>query len=141
MLKIYTDGSCIGNPGPGGWAWAVPNGRSNGGFDPNSTNQRMELTASYMAVKENFEEEKILIISDSNYVVKCFNDNWWRGWIKRNWKNAAGKAVANQDLWQPFIELYQDHGNIEFQWVKGHSGDEMNDLVDEHARQQVYQNT
>lgn len=137
MLNIYTDGACSGNPGPGGWAWAIENGKQNNGFEKNTTNQRMELTASFEALKDNFNEPSINIVSDSNYVVKCFNDKWWQGWLKRNWKNAGGKPVANIDLWEPFIELYQKHNDINFEWVKGHSGHDMNDLVDQLARDAI----
>lgn len=132
-VVIYTDGACSGNPGPGGWAWAVsPHGtpRASGGENP-STNQRMEIMAAFDAVK-TFRDDprKIVIVSDSNYVVKCFNDSWWKGWHARGWKNSQRQPVANRDLWEPFIDLVNTRGNVEFAWVKGHSGDPMNDLVD-----------
>ncbi len=132
-VVIYTDGACSGNPGPGGWAWAVsPTGepRKSGG-EPHSTNQRMEIMAAYDAVLTYADDPRpLVIVADSNYVVKCFTDNWWQGWIKRGWKNSQRQPVANRDLWEPFIELVQRRGNVEFAWVKGHSGDPMNDLVD-----------
>ena len=133
VVIVYTDGACSGNPGPGGWAWAVaPTGeRNDSGGESHTTNQRMELMAAYRAV-EAFHEESctIRIVSDSNYVVKCFNDGWWRGWHARGWKNSQRQPVANRDLWEPFIELVLARGNVEFEWVKGHSGDRMNDFVD-----------
>lgn len=130
-LVVYTDGACSGNPGPGGWAWAVSNSLFDSGSENPSTNQRMEIMAAYKAV-ENFakEFESIEVVSDSTYVVKCFNEKWHVGWEKRGWKNAAKKPVANQDLWKPFIKAVLEHGNIKFTWVKGHSGDKMNDYVD-----------
>lgn len=130
-VTIYTDGACSGNPGPGGWAWAVDKEVYGSGSENPSTNQRMEVLAAHMAVRE-FSDSTVLIeiVSDSTYVVKCFNDNWHIGWKKRNWKNSAGKQVANQDLWKPFIEDVLNHGNVTFRWVKGHSGDRMNDFVD-----------
>ena len=132
-VVIYTDGACSGNPGPGGWAWAVsPSGtpRGSGGENP-STNQRMEIMAAFNAVQTFYDDpRRIVIVSDSNYVVKCFNDGWWRGWHARGWKNSQRKPVANRDLWEPFIDLVNTRGNVEFAWVKGHSGDPMNDLVD-----------
>lgn len=130
-LVAYTDGACSGNPGPGGWAWATSKTEFDSGSESPTTNQRMEIMAAWRAV-ERFADthSSIEIVSDSNYVVKCFNDSWHLGWVKRNWKNASGKAVANQDLWKPFIELVLDHGNVTFTWVKGHSGHEMNDFVD-----------
>jgi ribonuclease HI len=70
------------------------------------------------------------VVSDSTYVVNCFRDRWWQNWLARGWRNSAGKAVANRDLWEPLIERYRSRGDITFRWVKGHSGDPFNDLVD-----------
>ena len=70
------------------------------------------------------------MVSDSTYVVNCFRDRWWQGWLERGWTNSAKKPVANRDLWEPLIGLYVDRGDVAFDWVKGHSGDRMNDLVD-----------
>ena len=132
-IVVYTDGACSGNPGPGGWAWAVaPDGAVNGsGGEAHSTNQRMEVMAAWKAL-QNFEDEDrtIVIVSDSTYVVKCFNDGWWKGWLRRGWRNSQNQPVANRDLWEPFIDLVNTRGRVEFRWVKGHSGDPMNDLVD-----------
>lgn len=124
----YTDGACSGNPGPGGWAWAVPGGAFASGAENPSTNQRMEIAAAYEAVKAN--PGTLKIVSDSTYVVHCFRDRWWEGWLKRGWLNSQRKPVANRDLWEPFIELVRQRGDVDFQWIKGHSGDPMNDLVD-----------
>lgn len=133
-IVIYTDGACSGNPGPGGWAWAVSRDIYNSGHENPSTNQRMEISAAAQAVEAHKDTHAhIEIVSDSQYVVKCFNDRWHVGWYKRNWKNSAGKPVANRDLWEPFIENVLNHGNITFTWVKGHSGHEMNDFVDQLA--------
>ena len=131
MTTIYTDGACSGNPGPGGWAWAIEGGGFGSGAAKHTTNQRMEVQAAFEAAQEN--SGPLLIISDSTYVVKCFNDRWYVGWKKRGWKNAKNQPVANQDLWAPFIELVLKRGDIKFQWVKGHSGHPMNDLVDQLA--------
>lgn len=124
---IYTDGACKGNPGPGGWAWAIPGGRWSSGYDPETTNQRMEVTAAYTAVRDN--PGRLRIVSDSTYVVNCFRDEWWKGWRARGWKNARKEPVANRDLWEPFVDLVERR-DVTFEWVKGHSGDPMNDLVD-----------
>ena len=129
MTTIYTDGACSGNPGPGGWAWAEVGGPHASGFEPQTTNQRMEIMAAFEAVKDH-PLGSLEIVSDSTYVVNCFRDRWWEGWQRRGWKNSAGKLVANRDLWEPFIALVRERGNVSFQWVKGHSGDVMNDLVD-----------
>ena len=133
VIVIYTDGACSGNPGPGGWAWAVaPSGDINdSGAEARSTNQRMEIMAAYQAVIHFEDDPRIIrIVADSTYVVKCFNDGWWRGWHKRGWENSQRQPVANRDLWEPFIELVINRGRVEFEWVKGHSGNRMNDYVD-----------
>ncbi len=124
----YTDGACSGNPGPGGWAWAVDGGPYASGAEPRTTNQRMEIAAALEAVRAF--DGPLRIVSDSTYVVNCFRDRWWEGWLRRGWVNSAKKPVANRDLWEPLIELVNARGDVTFSWVKGHSGDRMNDLVD-----------
>jgi ribonuclease HI/uncharacterized phage-like protein YoqJ len=124
----YTDGACSGNPGPGGWAWAIPGGRYASGFASHTTNQRMEVSAALEAVRAI--EGPLEIVSDSTYVINCFRDKWWEGWLRRGWVNTQKKPVANRDLWEPFIELVRERDDVTFRWVKGHSGDPMNDLVD-----------
>jgi ribonuclease HI len=126
---VFTDGSCRGNPGPGGWAWAVDGGRSDSGGEPHTTNQRMEVTAVMRALQSL--PGPIHVVSDSTYVVNCFKDRWWQGWQRRGWRNTQGKPVANQDLWRELIPLVVESGRpVSFEWVKGHSGHRMNDLVD-----------
>lgn len=128
-VEVYTDGACSGNPGPGGWAWATRDGRQGSGGEPQTTNQRMEITAAFEAVR-TLDDGPLVVVSDSTYVVNCFRDRWWQGWISRGWLTSARKPVANRDLWQPFVELVGERGDVRFRWVKGHSGDPMNDLVD-----------
>lgn len=70
------------------------------------------------------------VVSDSSYVVNCFKDGWWKGWLRRGWKTASSKPVANRDLWEPFVSLVRDRGDVEFEWVKGHSGHPMNEAAD-----------
>jgi ribonuclease HI len=70
------------------------------------------------------------VVSDSTYVVNCFRDRWWEGWLRRGWVNSARKPVANRDLWEPLVEAVRQRDDVTFRWVKGHSGDRMNDLVD-----------
>ena len=125
---VYTDGACRGNPGPGGWAWAIDSGHWASGADAQTTNQRMEIMAAYQAVRD--VAGPLEVRSDSTYVVKCFNDQWHRGWKARGWKNSQKQPVANRDLWEPFIELVLARGDVTFTWVKGHSTDRMNQLVD-----------
>jgi ribonuclease HI len=128
---VYTDGACQGNPGPGGWAWAVPGGAFASGADARTTNQRMEVNAVLEAVRSL--SGPLDVVSDSTYVVNCFRDSWWEGWLARGWVNSARKPVANRDLWEPLIDLFRTREGITFRWVKGHSGDYMNDLVDQLA--------
>lgn len=127
---VYTDGACLGNPGQGGWAWAVVDGGPfASGPDPQTTNQRMEIQAVLEAVRAL--DGPLCVRSDSTYVVHCFRDQWWRGWVANGWRNKAKKPVANQDLWKPLVEEYQAAPErLQFEWVKGHSSDQMNDLVD-----------
>lgn len=129
VTLVYTDGACSGNPGPGGWAWAVPDGLYRSGAAARTTNQRMEIQAALDAVTAL--SGRLEVVSDSTYVVNCFRDGWWRGWLSRGWINSQKKPVANQDLWAPLIDAYRgDPGRISFRWVKGHAGDPYNDLVD-----------
>lgn len=129
MTTVFTDGACLGNPGPGGWAWAVPDGPFAAGPDPATTNQRMEIRAALEAVTAL--AGPLEVVSDSTYVVNCFRDRWWEGWLARGWQNSARKPVANRDLWEPLVAAVRaDPGRVRFRWVKGHSGDPMNDLVD-----------
>lgn len=72
----------------------------------------------------------IEVVSDSQYVVKCFNEAWWEGWLRRGWKNSQRQPVANRDLWEPLIALVRERGDVTFRWVRGHNGDSMNELVD-----------
>jgi ribonuclease HI len=125
---VYTDGACSGNPGPGGWAWAVPGGAWARGHDPDTTNQRMELQAVLSATE--MLEGELDVVTDSTYVANCFRDGWWKGWEKRGWKNSAKQPVANRDLWEPLIAAHKAGRFGVPRWVKGHSGDVMNDLVD-----------
>lgn len=129
-VEVYTDGACSGNPGPGGWAWAIPGGEWARGADAATTNQRMELAAVLEAVTTL--TGPLEVVSDSTYVVNCFRDRWWAGWRKRNWRNSQNKPVANRDIWEPLIDrvLARD---IQFRWVKGHSTDPINAFVDQLA--------
>jgi ribonuclease HI len=132
-ITVFTDGACSGNPGPGGWAWAVPGGPWASGAEPRTTNQRMELTAVLEAVRSiaSGPGDTVLdVVTDSTYVANCFRDKWYLGWRRRGWKNTAGKPVANTDLWEPLIEAFEAGRFGVPRWVKGHGGDPMNDLVD-----------
>ena len=127
-VSVFTDGACSGNPGPGGWAWALDLDTWASGSETTSTNQRMEIRAALEAVTAL--DGPLLVVSDSTYVVNCFRDRWWDGWLKREWVNSQKKPVANRDLWEPLIRAVNERGDVAFHWVKGHSGHEMNDFVD-----------
>ena len=101
MITVYTDGACSGNPGPGGWAWAVVDGGPfASGAEAHTTNQRMEITAAFDAVRTlDDTTDGLHVVSDSTYVVYCFRDRWWEGWLRRGWINSQRKPVANRDLW------------------------------------------
>jgi ribonuclease HI len=127
-MIAYTDGSCLGNPGKGGWAVYCPeNGYEETGSVKSSTNNRMELTAIIAAMKV---EGITKIITDSEYCVKGAT-TWVNGWIKRDWKTAAGTKVKNDDLWKELMELVPT--NFQFEWVKAHDVNEHNNHVDKLA--------
>lgn len=125
---VYTDGACSGNPGPGGWAWVVPGGTWRSGFDPATTNQRMEISAALSAC-ETFEGP-LEIVSDSTYVVNCWRDRWWEGWLRKGWRNSKREPVANRDLWERLVPHFRDRPDLKLRWVKGHSGDQWNEVAD-----------
>ena len=134
VTEVYTDGACSGNPGPGGWAWAVAPGGNphDSGGERLTTNQRMELQAVLEALRSlgvGSEAGPIVVVSDSTYVINCFRDKWWVKWQQNGWRNSKRQPVANADLWKPLVELVNS-GSVTFRWVRGHSGDPMNELVD-----------
>ena len=129
---VYTDGSSTGRWGAGGWAWVVidgPNaGRHDSGGDTWTTNQRMELQAAHEAVRAI--SGLLLVVSDSQYVVNCFNDKWWR-----RWRQVGFRGVKNADIWEPFIDdVLARRGEVKFAWVRGHAGLPGNEAVDVHAK-------
>ena len=135
MIKIYTDGSCIGNPGSGGWAAIILNDEKQNiisGKKKNTTNNQMELMAAIKALVFLKKKQKIRIYTDSNYVKEGIT-NWIKFWEKNNWKTANKKKVKNVELWIKLNTLSNFH-DIEWQCVKGHSGDPMNSMVDKLAK-------
>lgn len=132
LTIVYTDGACSGNPGPGGWAWGVEDGRFESGAVAHTTNQRMEIMAAFEAVRTL--PGRLEVVSDSTYVVNCFKQRWHASWRTNGWRNSQNKPVANRDLWEPFIELALSR-KVTFRWVKGHGTDIMNAWVDELAVQ------
>jgi len=134
-VEIYTDGSCLGNPGPGGWAALLcygPHRREISGAQSDSTNNRMELMAAIAALEALTQPCYVQLHTDSQYVRQGITQ-WLYAWQQRNWKTASGKPVKNQDLWQRLHTASQRH-KIDWHWVKGHAGDPNNECVDQLAR-------
>ncbi len=129
---IYTDGACKGNPGPGGWGvllTAGENRREMCGGELNTTNNRMELTAAIEALRVLNRRARVRLFTDSSYVKQGI-ETWIHGWKKNGWKTADKKPVKNADLWQA-LDLVAAQQDVEWRWVKGHSGDPGNDRADE----------
>jgi|TARA_B100001758_G_scaffold245536_1_gene258722 ribonuclease HI len=141
ILYIYTDGACRGNPGKGGWgAWLVYNKTEKElyGFSADTTNNIMELTAVIEALKSLKRKCPIIITTDSTYVKNGIND-WIYSWKKNNWKTANKKSVKNKELWIALDELCALY-DIEWKWVKGHSGHPGNEKADQLANQAIDEN-
>jgi ribonuclease HI len=134
-VEIFADGACKGNPGPGGYGAILkygPETKEISGFDPMTTNNRMEITAVIEALRRIKRPTRIKVVSDSNYLVKGMTE-WMPGWIKRNWLNSQKKPVLNRDLWEKLLKLSQPH-QIEWEWTKGHDGHPENERCDQLAR-------
>ena len=134
-LKIFTDGACSGNPGKGGWAAIILDSNASqsriSGSEKNTTNNRMELMAPIMALKEVRGQPEITIYTDSKYVKDGITD-WIKKWKLNNWKNSNKKPVKNKDLWIKLDNSCKKH-KVKWKWVKAHAGNELNNLVDELA--------
>lgn len=133
-VEIFTDGACRGNPGPGGWAALLRYGDEEKvlrGAEPATTNNRMELQAAIEGLAALKRSSRVILTTDSEYLRQGIND-WVPRWKKNGWRTAARKPVKNQDLWEKLDELAGNH-DIEWHWVKGHSGHRENELVDEAA--------
>nr|AJO70731.1 ancestral ribonuclease H AncB [synthetic construct] len=136
QIEIYTDGSCLGNPGPGGWGALLRYNQHEKELSQGyaqTTNNRMELMAAIEALNSLKEPCNVILYTDSQYVKNGIT-KWIHNWKKNNWKTASGKPVKNQDLWQALDEAIQRH-QIDWRWVKGHSGHPENERCDQLARQ------
>ncbi len=134
-ISIHTDGSCLGNPGPGGWAALLRYQQKEhelSGGEPDTTNNRMELMAAIVALETLTEPCVVALYIDSQYVRQGITE-WMPNWIRRNWKTAAGDPVKNRDLWERLHAAASRH-RIEWHWVRGHNGDPDNERVDLLAR-------
>ena len=138
IVEIYSDGSCLGNPGPGGWGvllrWRGIERELSGG-ERDTTNNRMELRAAIEALNTLKKPSQVVLTTDSRYVIQGINE-WMAGWVARGWKTASKRPVKNQDLWQALHSAIQPH-DITWQWVKGHAGHDENERVDTLARNEA----
>lgn len=137
-LEIYTDGACRQNPGPGGWGAMLVAGekvKKIFGGEPETTNNRMELMAAIAALESLKRSCKLTLYTDSTYVLKGITE-WMSNWKKRNWKTAARKPVKNADLWQR-LDLAAAEHDINWVWVKGHSGNPGNEIADQLANRGI----
>ena len=146
VVNIYTDGACRGNPGPGGWAAIILTLRDQKftvrGGDPNSTNNRMEITAAIKGLQQldywipEPRDLPVILHSDSKYLTDAFNQNWLGKWQKNGWSTSTGQSVSNRDLWEVLLLLTKQR-NITWQWVKAHSGDYFNEICDRMATEEA----
>ncbi|MFC3195575.1 ribonuclease HI [Marinicella sediminis] len=137
-IQVYTDGSCLGNPGPGGWAALLQYQQKRkliSGAEPDTTNNRMELTAVIRALGLLKQACRIELYTDSKYVMDGATQ-WMINWKQKNWMKTKSEPVKNVDLWQSLDQAMQPH-QIQWYWVKGHSGHPENELVDDEARKQA----
>lgn len=137
-VTIYTDGACRGNPGPGGWGAILISGRHEktlNGFEPTTTNNRMELMAAIMALRELKRPCRVELYTDSQYVRKGITE-WIHGWQKRGWKTAAKQPVKNAELWRELLAETRKH-ELNWHWVKGHSGHPGNERADTLANEAI----
>ena len=137
-ITIYTDGACRGNPGPGGWGAVLTNSgheKTLKGFEPNTTNNRMELTAAIMALAAIKTSANVELFTDSTYVKNGITE-WIAGWKAKSWRTSTRKAVKNVDLWKDLDEMSARH-EVEWKWVRGHSGDIGNELADQLANEAI----
>lgn len=136
-IRVYTDGACSGNPGPGGWAAIVIDDgheRELAGGETSTTNQRMELRAAIEGLSAiEGRDREVALYSDSAYVVNCFRDKWYVRWRQNGWRNVQKKPVENRDLWEALIALAERH-EVSWHKVAGHSGDPLNERADRLAR-------
>lgn len=137
MIKIYTDGACSGNPGPGGWGAVIISDSGEEhlcGGDPDTTNNKMELCAAINALNSIPENEEIELFTDSNYVKNGIT-SWIHNWKRNGWKNSQKEPVKNQELWIQLDKLVEKR-KIHWNWVRGHTGDHFNEIADQLARSQ-----
>ncbi len=138
-VEIYTDGSCKNNPGPGGWGAVLMYGgkkKELSGGEPDTTNNRMELTAAIKALEALKQPCDVTITTDSKYLCDGMGKGWAKSWKKRGWRKSDNSPALNPDLWERVLELCEIH-KVKFEWVKGHAGHEYNERCDEMAQSEA----
>jgi len=138
IVEIFSDGACRGNPGKGGWGALLRYNKHEKklhGGEKETTNNRMELTATIKALEALKKPSKVILTTDSKYVITGITE-WIYGWQKNGWKNSEKKEVKNKDLWQALLALTKQH-DIEWRWIKGHTGHKENELADELANKGI----
>lgn len=138
-LELFTDGACLGNPGPGGWAALLrykQHEKIISGATADTTNNRMELYAVIQGLQALTEPCAVEVYTDSQYLQKAFAEQWLRKWEQNGWVTYDNKPVKNQDLWQELQKLTRQH-QVRFHWIKGHADCKENRLVDKEARRQA----
>ena len=138
-VLAYTDGSCSGNPGPGGWGCILKYNNSVkklSGGSPDTTNNRMEMTAVIEALKALKQPCNVLLYTDSQYICNSINNDWVNNWKKNGWKKSDKKPTLNVDLWEEILKLIKIH-NVKFNWIKGHDGHPENEECDRMAVEQT----
>lgn len=142
-VTFYTDGACSGNPGTGGWSFChydenEEKGRVFYGFMKNATNNQMEMSAVIMALHYahttyEAKECNVVIVTDSAYIVNCFENNWMENWKRNGWMNAKKQPVKNKELWAEMDSLINKFNSVTFEKVKGHANNKLNNIVDKYA--------
>jgi ribonuclease HI len=138
IVEIFSDGACSGNPGPGGWGTVLRWGatvKELSGFEPETTNNRMEMMAAIAGLEALQRPCRVRLTTDSEYLKKGMTE-WIDGWVQRGWKNSQKKDVANRDLWERLLVLSRKH-QVEWHWVRGHAGHAENERCDELARMAI----
>ena len=134
-VEIFTDGSCDTTTGRGGWGYLLRYGdrhKTASGFEPNTTNNRMELTAAVEALSALKEPCRVRLMTDSQYLKNAFTAGWLKNWQRNGWQTSSKQPVKNQDLWERLLELEKKH-DLHWSWTKGHAGHKENELVDKLA--------
>lgn len=143
QIIIHTDGACLGNPGPGGWAAILHSGKwekALSGGDADTTNNRMEIMGALSALQwlhDNSYKGRVTVISDSQYLVHAITKHWAENWQRGGWIKGDGKPAKNPDLWQRLLELIKAFDKVDFLWVKGHAGDYYNERCDRLANREA----